>query len=118
MKIKNHITALLVVFILTSCAPTAKVVPTETTVPISTEITLFVGSEQVDCPYLAKCYKVKYSADDPEWKTFSDPIQGFDWEVGYEYELRVKVAEIRQKNSDFIFRSYMLIEVVSKVKVQ
>ena len=36
MKIKNVVTALLVAFILVSCAPAAKVVPTETAVPMST----------------------------------------------------------------------------------
>jgi len=36
MKIKNIVTVLLVAFILASCAPTAKVVPTETAIPTST----------------------------------------------------------------------------------
>ncbi len=36
MKIKNIITVLLVTFILASCAPAAKVVPTEMAIPIST----------------------------------------------------------------------------------
>ncbi len=36
MKIKNIVTVLLVAFILVSCAPAAKVVPTETTIPTST----------------------------------------------------------------------------------
>jgi len=36
MKIKNIITVLLVVFILSSCTPAAKVVPTETAIPNST----------------------------------------------------------------------------------
>lgn len=38
MKIKNIITVLLVAFILASCAPAAKVVPTETAIPTSTFI--------------------------------------------------------------------------------
>lgn len=36
MEIKNIVTVLLVAFILTSCAPAAKVVPTETAIPTST----------------------------------------------------------------------------------
>lgn len=36
MKIKNIITVLLIAFILASCAPAAKVVPTETAIPTST----------------------------------------------------------------------------------
>ena len=36
MKIKNIVTVLLIAYILTSCAPATKVVPTETAVPTST----------------------------------------------------------------------------------
>ena len=36
MKTKNNVMVWLVVFILVSCAPAAKVAPTETAVPIST----------------------------------------------------------------------------------
>jgi hypothetical protein len=88
--------------------------PTSEQNPAS-EMTLFVGPRQVDCQGgpQGKCYQVKYS-ENADWVNFADVIQGFDWEPGYEYELRLKVIESRPKNSDFIFRSFELMEVVSK----
>lgn len=84
------------------------------------EITLFVGPQQVDCPGgpQGKCLQAKYSADDTDWINFGDVIYGFEWEAGYEYELHVQVTESQPKNSDFIFLSFELIEVVSKTRVE
>ena len=84
------------------------------------EITLFVGPQQVDCPSgpQGKCLQAKYSADDTDWINFGDVIYGFEWEAGYEYELHVQVTESQPKNSDFIFLSFELIEVVSKTRVE
>ena len=84
------------------------------------EITLFVGPQQVDCPGgpQGKCLQAKYSADDTDWINFGDVIYGFEWETGYEYELRIKVIESQPRNSDFIFLSFELIEVVSKTRVE
>ena len=85
---------------------------------LASEMTLFVGPEQVNCQGgpQGKCYQVKYSANDAGWANFAEEIQGFEWEAGYEYELRIKVTEIRPENYDFIMRSFELIEVVSKTK--
>lgn len=84
------------------------------------EMTLLVGPKQADCESAPqrKCYLVKYSASDTQWSKFYDEITAFDWEAGYEYELRVKVTESRPANSDFIFRSFSLIEMISKTPVQ
>ena len=83
------------------------------------EMILVVGPQQVDCKYEPpeKCYQVKYSTN-ADWVDFPDAIQGFEWEAGYEYELRVEVTESRPKNSDFIFRSFKLIEVIRKTQVE
>ena len=84
------------------------------------EITLFVGPQQVDCPGgpQGKCLQAKYSADDTDWINFGDVIYGFEWEAGYEYELRIKVIETRPKNYDYIIPSFDLIEVVSKTRME
>jgi hypothetical protein len=81
----------------------------------TSEMTLLVGPQQTNCPSgpQGKCLQVKYSADS-EWVNFGEVIQGFEWEPGYEYELRVKVTERRPKNYDFILRSFELIEVINK----
>lgn len=107
--------ALLVIFVgvLFSACGNSGATPTS-------EMTLFVGSKQVNCQGgpQGKCYQVKYSASDEDWANFAEVIQGFEWEAGYEYELLLKVTESRPRNSDFIFRSFELIEVVSKTKVK
>ena len=83
------------------------------------EMILVVGPQQVDCKHQPpeKCYQVKYSTN-ADWVDFPDVIQGFEWEAGYEYELRVEVTESRPRNSDFTFLSYELIEVIRKTQVK
>lgn len=87
----------------------------------SKEMILVVGSQQVDCKFAPtqKCYQVKYPySTGTDWVDFPDEIQGFEWEAGYEYELRVDVHENRPSNSDFTFRSFELIEVLRKTQVK
>ncbi len=83
------------------------------------EMRLVVGPQLIDCQGgpQGKCYQVKYSSN-ADWVNFPNVIQGFEWEAGYEYELRVKVIENRPRNSDFIFLSYELIEVIRKIQVK
>ncbi len=109
--------ALLVGVLFSACGNSGQT-PTSEQNPTS-EMTLLVGPKQVDCQGgpQGKCYQVKYSAN-ADWVNFADVIQGFEWEAGYEYELRIKVTESRPKNSDFIFRSFELIEVVGKTQVK
>ena len=79
------------------------------------EKTLFVGAEQVDCQGLApqKCYLVK---DDPngEWEYFYDQIGGFQWEAGYNYELRVRITPVENPPADASSVTYELIELISQ----
>ena len=88
----------------------------------SKEIHLLIGPQLVDClgggMIQGKCYQAKSSASEPDWGNFSDAIEGFEWEPGYEYELRVEVTDYRPINYDNTFRSFVLIEVVSKTKVE
>lgn len=118
---RSILISLLVIFIsvLSSACGGGKATPTNEQNPTS-EMTLFVGPKQVNCQGgpQGKCYQVKYSASDEDWANFAEVIQGFEWEAGYEYELLLKVTESRPRNSDFIFRSFELIEVVSKTKVK
>ncbi len=83
------------------------------------EITLYVGAEQVDCTGSSpqKCYLVKY-APDGEWENFYDQIKGFDWQAGYEYELRVRVVPVKDPAADASSQTYELIEIVNKTAVK
>jgi heat shock protein HslJ len=82
------------------------------------EQTLFVGAEQVDCVGVGpqKCLLIR---EDPnaEWSYFYDAIEGFEWEAGFEYELRVNISEVENPPADGSSLRYELIEVVNKTAV-
>lgn len=82
------------------------------------EKTLFVGPEQAECVGVAPqmCLLVKESQDEA-YTFFYDSITGFEWEEGFEYELRVRVTEIAQPLADASSLNYSLIEVVDKTAV-
>ena len=84
----------------------------------TTEQTLFVGPEQVDCTGVGpqKCLLVKESAD-AEYTYFYDSIVGFTWEAGYEYELVVRVVNLPEPPLDASSLRYELIEIVSRTEV-
>ncbi|MDJ0752827.1 MAG: META and DUF4377 domain-containing protein [Ardenticatenaceae bacterium] len=83
------------------------------------EMSLFVGAEQVDCvgegPQTCLLIKEDPAAD---WTYFYDTIEGFEWEAGYEYELKVSVSEVEDPPADGSSLRYELIEVVSKMAVE
>ena len=80
---------------------------------------IFVGPEQVDCMGMVpqKCLLVR-DVNSAEWEYFFDSIAGFEWEAGFEYELRVRVSPIENPPADGSSVLYELIEVVSKTEVQ
>ena len=77
--------------------------------------TLYVASQQVDCVGVApqKCLLVKESIDG-EYEYFYDSIEGFDWEAGYVYALRVAVTVVQNPPADSSSLHYQLIEIISK----
>ena len=100
---------LLVSLCMAGCAPGAE--PT-------VEKTIFVASHMVDCVGEAQqvCYLVKENPDD-EYTFFYDQIVGFDYELGYAYELRINEETIKDPPADASSIKWTLIEVVSKVEV-
>jgi len=79
--------------------------------------TLYVGPEKVDCMGVApmKCYQVTEDPDG-EWQLFYDQIDGFEWESGYTYELRIVVRQVENPPADASSLRYELIEVVNMVE--
>ncbi len=77
--------------------------------------TLFVGPELVDCTGVApmQCMQVR---EDPngDWQLFYNTIEGFTFEPGFTYELRVNVATIANPPADGSSLKYTLVEVVNK----
>ncbi len=77
------------------------------------EVTLFVAPELAECTEAGAqtCMMVKEKRED-EYTYFYDQIDDFEYEEGYEYELRVLVVPV-----DASMLNYDLLEVVSKTAV-
>jgi hypothetical protein len=77
--------------------------------------TLYVAHFRVDCVGVApmKCLQVRETPE-AEWRMFYDRIQGFDYEEGYDYELRVRTEEVENPPADASSIRWILEEVVSK----
>jgi hypothetical protein len=80
--------------------------------------TMFVREQRIDCegegPML--CMQVRDAGSD-EWTLFYGRIEGFTYEEGYAYELRVKVEEVKRPKADASSKRFKLVEIVSKKKV-
>lgn len=92
--------------------------PTETPEkPAPEEKIIFIGPKKVECMGVGpmECYQVK---EDPngEWQLFYDQIEGFKWEPGYTYELRVAVHPVENPPTDASSLRYVLIETVDKIE--
>ncbi|MEN7972896.1 MAG: META domain-containing protein [Verrucomicrobiota bacterium] len=85
--------------------------------PKVVEKVFYVGPAMADCVGVAPmvCLMVKDSPE-AEYQMFYDPIRGFDYVPGYEYELRVKMIERKDVPADASKFIYLLDEVVGKKK--
>jgi heat shock protein HslJ len=93
--------------------------PTEEPASMAEIKTLFVGPELVECTGVApqQCMLVSETADgEPQF--FYDAIEGFTFEPGYSYELRVQVETIANPPADGSSLRYILVEEVSKTAVE
>ena len=97
----------------------AACVPIQPEAPESNVVTLYVGSELVDCVGVGpqKCMLVK-TEPDGEYQTFYDKIDGFEFEEGYTYELLVQVDQVENPPADTSSLAYTLLEVVDKQPAQ
>jgi len=83
------------------------------------EITLYVGPELKECTGEGPqtCMMVKENPED-EYTFFYDQIDGFEYEEGYEYELRVLVTPVENPPAGGSSLNYSLVEVVNKTAVE
>lgn len=79
--------------------------------------TMFVDAKKIACEGegQTECLRVK-EAPDASWTLFYRSIEGFTFEPGYLYELRVEVTSVAKPPADASSRRYRLVEVVSKKK--
>lgn len=79
--------------------------------------TFYVADHLVDCVGVApqKCMLIREKQTDP-WSNFYGSIEGFDYEEGYEYLIKVKVTKIKNSPADGSSLKYTLVEVLRKRK--
>lgn len=80
----------------------------------------WVNSYTVDCVGVGpmKCLLIQKGETmvEGEWQNFFAPIEGFDYEPGFIYKLRVKEEKIENVPADASSVNYTLIEVLEKNK--
>lgn len=76
---------------------------------------LYVDREKVACFTTSEteCLRVRERESD-SWQLFSDEIEGFTWEPGYAYRLRVVRAVISNPPADGSSFRYILMQVLSR----
>lgn len=79
--------------------------------------TLYVNNKLVDCVGVApqKCMQVRTSPKG-EWTLFYSGIDGFDYEPGYKYKLKVNITKVKNPPADASSLNYKLVKVLSKKK--
>ena len=96
--------------------------PTEVPVDDSAETirweTWYIDSKQVDCVGVApqKCLLIKTDPN-AEYEYFYDVIEGFEWQAGHEYELKVKITDIENPPADASSIRVELVEIVNDTEV-
>lgn len=77
--------------------------------------TLIIGPYKVDCvgAFEQECY-LEFNEESQEWHFFYESIQGFDFEPGYIYTLKVRLEDRGTEIQDVGRYAYHLVEVLSK----
>ncbi|MEA1785159.1 copper resistance protein NlpE N-terminal domain-containing protein [Arenibacter sp. GZD96] len=100
----------IVVVLLSSCNFSSK----------SNEKTIYIGSNVQPCmagTMETECLQIKWTKDQPEFEHFYGQIEGFNFEKGFDYELIVSEAKVKNEPSDTSSLRYSLVKTVSKNKV-
>lgn len=99
------------IFTLTQCTATADATSG------ANEKTFIIGPQTADCTGVVpmKCLQVKETPTG-EWTNFYTNINGFTYEPGYEYVLKVKTQKIANPPADGSSIKYTLLKQISKIK--
>jgi hypothetical protein len=76
---------------------------------------LYIDSKIVDCVGVAprKCLLTR-TDENADWLFFYDQIEGFEYEAGYRYKLRIVITPVDNPPADASSLHYKLIEVLEK----
>lgn len=111
---KYFLFALLPLLLIISCHSSNEVMEKEN--PIIK--TLFIASYTQECDagvMRKQCLLVKEN-DEEDWTFFYNNIEGFEYEKGYQYQIKVAVSKVENPPMDASSLNYKLIEVLSKEK--
>ncbi|HEU4410868.1 MAG TPA: DUF4377 domain-containing protein [Polyangiaceae bacterium] len=77
--------------------------------------TLHIAAERVACVFLGpmQCLQVQREGQ-TEWRLFYSEIEGFSFEAGNRYTLRVRIEPVADPPADASSLRYVLVEVVSR----
>lgn len=78
---------------------------------------LTIASEQADCMGVApqKCMLIKREGN-TDWEFWYTGIEGFEYEPGYEYVVKIRREKVSDPPADMSSVRYVLEKVVSKVR--
>lgn len=79
---------------------------------------MFIANAKVDCVGVApqKCLQIKEEGK-TDWTFFYDKIEGFDYEEGFFYKIKVNVMAVDNPPADGSSLKYKLIEILDKSKM-
>jgi hypothetical protein len=102
-----------------NATPTPEATASASPAPEMNTYTLYVNSQEVDCVGVApqKCLQIRRSESE-SWSFFYDKIQGFTFEPGFIYTLKVSEEEIENPPADASSKRIKLEEVISKTATQ
>ncbi len=77
--------------------------------------TLYVAAQRVDCTGVGPqtCYQVRLTPQE-SWNLYYGEIEGFDYEAGYEYKIKVEKIFNTNPPADAAGFRYQLVEVLDK----
>jgi len=115
---KQIFITLLMILLLVGCQTTKQSVSENHTHTVEVINTYYIAPYQVDCIGVGpqKCFLIKQAINAP-WQNFYSHIQGFEFETGYSYILKVKETPIENPPADGSSIHYELTEILEKHEV-
>lgn len=110
MKTIKSLNFTILLLLLTACGSSKK----------ESNKTLYISSETQPCVAGVRkmyCMQVKWNKNEKNYSLFYEQIEGFDYEVGNEYELLVSEEKVENPPADASSVKYKLVKMVSKTKV-
>lgn len=114
---KNSLKLLSIILPMASMLVMTQCKPMQNLGSAADEKTFIIASQTVDCTGVApmKCLQIKEKESD-SWGNFYSNIEGFTYEPGFEYVLKVKTEKLTNVPADASSIKYTLVKQVSKTK--